>query len=86
MQQQPLEVVPPIDAIYEHGAFRVLDTDAVKMPEGQRVRLVVEPVDSPESGVDLLMHLYDGLTENQIEEIDSIIRNRRDLFSGRPRV
>jgi predicted DNA-binding antitoxin AbrB/MazE fold protein len=74
-----------IDAIYEHGVFRVLDGDEVNLPEGQQVRLIVEPISSPESGVDMLMHLYDGLSDEQIEEIDGIIRNRRDLFSGRSR-
>ena len=86
MQQQPLEAMQPIDAIYEHGTFRVLDADTVKMPEGQRVRLTAEPVDTPQSGVDMLIHLYDGLSDEEIDEIEKIIFDKRDFFSGRPLV
>ncbi len=80
------QTMDAMDAIYEHGVFRVLDSDAVKLPDGQRVRLTAEPVDALQSGVDMLMHLYDGLTEEEIDEIEKAIFDRRDFFSGRPLV
>ena len=78
-----------LDAVYEHGTFRLLDTNEVSLPEGQRVRLLVEPVevvDSPKSSLELLMHLYDGLSEEEIDEIEKVILDRQSFFAGRPRI
>lgn len=83
MQQQPLDVMQPIDAIYEHGTFRILNTDTVKMPEGQHVRLIAEPVDKPENVLELLGRVYDGLSEEEIEEIEKIILDRSNFFGDR---
>lgn len=83
MQQQPLDVTQPIDAVYEHGTFRVLDTGTVNIPEGQRVRLIAEPVDKPESVLDLLGQVYDGLSEEEIEDIEEIILDRSNFFGDR---
>lgn len=72
-----------MDAIYEHGVFRVIDSEAVKLPEGQRVRLIAEPVDKPESVLELLGQVYDGLSEEEISEIEKIILDRSNLFGKR---
>lgn len=73
-----------IDAVYEHGVFRALDPQAVKLSEGQRVRLVVEIADEALDSLELLGQMYDGLSEEQINEIDKIVLDRSDFFGDRP--
>ncbi|HET9492685.1 MAG TPA: antitoxin family protein [Chloroflexia bacterium] len=73
-----------LDAVYEHGVFRLLDADEVSLPEGQRVHLIIEPVETPRSSLELLIHLYDGLPEEDIDEIEEIILDRKNYFAGRP--
>ena len=75
-----------VDAVYENGAFRVLGSDDLQLPEGQLVHLTVEPIkEAKSSSLELLMHMYDGLTEEQIDEIEKIILDRNNFFAGRPR-
>jgi len=71
-----------IDAVYEHGVFRVLDANEVSIPDGQRVRITVELATSKDV-LDLMLHFYDGTSEEEIQEIEKIALDRRDLFEGR---
>lgn len=72
-----------IEAVYEGGALRPLEP--LQLEEGQHVRIDVdagEPMaDDP---LDLIGRVYDGLSEEEIREIEDIILDRRDLFAGRP--
>ena len=60
-----------IDAVYENGAFRPLQPDAVAMAEGQRVRITINDEGEPES-LRLASHVYDGLSSEEIKEIEQI--------------
>ena len=71
------------EAVFEQGIFRVLLPRDIAIPEGQRVRLVVEAVEPPEDILELAAHVYDGLSEKQIDKVEQIILNRNDFFSGR---
>ncbi|MEO8286703.1 MAG: antitoxin family protein [Chloroflexota bacterium] len=64
-----------IDAVYEHGVFRVLDPETIDLADGQKVRLVVEPTNGGEGldSLELLGRMYDGLPEEKIAQIESII-------------
>lgn len=69
------------EAVYENGVFRPLAAPA-NVAEGQRVRLTVEP--DPEVDVlALAAKVYEGLSEEQIDEIERIILDRSDFFGGR---
>lgn len=77
-----------IEAVYENGVFRVLNPEVVEMAEGQRVKLTVEeepekPKLSPEETLELLGSVYNGLTEEEIDEIEEIILDRRPFFGER---
>jgi predicted DNA-binding antitoxin AbrB/MazE fold protein len=67
-----------IEAVYEHGVFRLINSDAVEIPEGQRVRLTVEPLtnESQQDSLELLLSVYAGLSEEEIDEIETIILDR----------
>ncbi len=59
-----------VEAVYENGVFKPLGP--VGIPEGEHVQVLVSSTDS----VELLSHMYDGMSEEEIEEIDSIITQR----------
>jgi predicted DNA-binding antitoxin AbrB/MazE fold protein len=72
-----------LEAIYENGVFRPLKRPNIS--EGLQVRLVVE-TPSEEAAEDLLelaRQVYQGLSDNQINEIEQIALNRRDFFRHR---
>lgn len=72
-----------IEAVYEGGALRPLEP--LQLKEGQHVRIdVYTGVPMAEDPLDLIGHVYDGLSEGEIREIEDIILDRRDLFAGRP--
>ena len=71
-----------IDAIYENGTFRPVQTDAVHIPEGQRVRVTISDVEEPEA-LRLAAQVYDGLSNQEIDEIEQISLDRSRFFGTR---
>ena len=68
-----------IDAIYVHGVFKPLKAPAI--PDGQRVRLVVETViATPEDLLALAAQVYEGLSSEQVDAIEEIAIDRRNFF------
>lgn len=69
-----------IEAIYEHGVFKPLQ--ALDMPDGQHVRLVVEPSETTTSEDMLLLaaQVYEGLSPEDVDAIEEIACTRRDFF------
>jgi predicted DNA-binding antitoxin AbrB/MazE fold protein len=71
------------EAVFEDGIFRILPPYKIVVPEGQKVRLVVETAEPPEDVLELATHVYAGFSEEQIDEIEQIILDRSKFFSGR---
>jgi predicted DNA-binding antitoxin AbrB/MazE fold protein len=70
-----------IDAVYENGTFRPIGTDAVQLPEGQRVRItVVEPA---QDVLKLASAVYAGLSPDEIDELERIAMQRGNFFGSR---
>lgn len=71
-----------IEAIYENGVFRPLKSP--KLSEGQPVRLTVETNAEliPEDMLKLAARVYEGLSAEQVDEIEQIALNRRDFFGS----
>ena len=69
-----------IEAVYEKGVFKPLQ--ALELPEGQHVRLVVEATEtsSSEDILALAAQVYEGLSPEDIDAIEHIASNRRDFF------
>ena len=69
-----------LDAIFENGVFKPLKSP--QLPEGLHVRLEVEiaPGDNTEDLLELAAQVYEGLSEQQINEIEHIALDRRDFF------
>lgn len=72
-----------IEAVYEHGTFRLVTPVDLKLIEGQKVRLVVEPIEKPEDVLALAARVYEGLTDDQIDSLEHVIRRREDFFGER---
>ena len=73
----------PIKAIYENGIFRPLKPPEIS--EGQQVRLIVETTSepTPEDLLELAAQVYQGLSAEQVDEIEQIALHRRDLFENK---
>lgn len=71
-----------LDAIYEKGEFHLVKSSGLPIPDGQHVQLVVEIPDNSEDVMTLATHVYDGLPEEQIEEIEAISLDRRSFFDS----
>lgn len=69
-----------LDAVYENGVFRPLGHPAVA--EDKRVRLRVEPACSvpPQDLLDLAAKVYEGLSEEEIDEVERIALDRGSFF------
>lgn len=68
-----------IEAIYEDGGFRPVAPADLKLAEGQKVRLVVEPIAEPDHLLALAAQVYEGLTADEIESVERHARRRVGL-------
>lgn len=71
-----------IEAIFENGVFRPIHCHPPALAEGQRVRITVDNECEPES-LQLLMRVYDGLSDSDIKEVEDIALDRGNFFPGR---
>ena len=69
-----------LEAIFEHGIFRLVQPSTLPLRDGQRVRLVVETEASPDAILALAASVYDGLSPQDITEVEQIALQRRDFF------
>jgi len=67
-----------INAIYEKGVFRPLENLAIS--EGKQVRLTVETSSDTTDLLELAAQVYQGLSEEEIDEIEQIALNRSDFW------
>ncbi|MCL1470500.1 antitoxin family protein [Argonema antarcticum] len=70
-----------LDAIYEKGVFRPLTNPEIA--EGESVKLIVETASkiNPEEMLKLAAQVYEGLSEEQINEIEQIALARSNFFT-----
>jgi len=71
-----------IEAVYEHGRFRPI-TSVDNLREGQKVRLVVEPIEKPDDILALAARVYEDLSDDQIDSIEQQIRRHENVFGRR---
>jgi predicted DNA-binding antitoxin AbrB/MazE fold protein len=68
------------EAIYENGVFRPLAPLASSLVEGQQVRIVVE-AETPKDILNLAAQVYEGLSEEEIEEVERIALDMFPFFT-----
>ena len=72
-----------IDAIFEDGAFKPVDPIDLAVSEGQRVRLTVETPELSQAVLELATHVYEGLSDAEIDAIEEIALDRSLFFKNR---
>ena len=68
------------EAVYENGLFRPVAPLTPALAEGQHVRLLVE-ADTPDDILNLAAAVYDGLSKQDIEDVEHIALDRSEFFT-----
>ena len=71
-----------IEAIYQNGMFKPLNPISELITEGEKVKLIVE-VEEVNSIMQLAENFYQGLSEEDIDEIEKIALDRANFFGDR---
>ncbi|MCP3996495.1 MAG: antitoxin family protein [bacterium] len=68
-------------AVYERGIFKPLES--VELPERQQVTLTIRPAPSADADAELdeWQQVYEGLSDQDIDEIESITLDRRHFMA-----
>ena len=72
-----------LEAVFENGIFRLLEAPTVPLVDGQRVRLTVETEEMPDDILTLAERVYDGLSEEEIDDVERISLDRHAFFGER---
>lgn len=72
-----------VEAIYENGVFKPVKP--LHFFEGQQVQLEIEdmPQNDPDDLLALAAKVYDGFTDQEIDEIEKVATDRQDFFGER---
>lgn len=74
-----------LDAVFKDGSFKPVDNGSLPFSEGQRVKLTVEvPTETQDNLLGLAGQVYDGLSDKDIDEVESIALDRTSFFHDRP--
>ncbi len=73
-----------IEAIYQNGIFKPLNPVSEEFTEGKTVEITIkEKKMSPEEMLELASQVYDGLSEEDINDIERIALDRSNFFGDR---
>jgi predicted DNA-binding antitoxin AbrB/MazE fold protein len=75
--------IQKVDAIYEHGTFRLVQPSTMVFHEGQRVRILIETEPMADDILALATSVYAGLSEQDISEIETLAQRREPFFGDR---
>jgi predicted DNA-binding antitoxin AbrB/MazE fold protein len=73
-----------VDAVYEHGTFRLIQPPTIELREGQRVRIMIEVEPAAADILSLAVSVYDGLSEQEIAEVEALAQRQEPFFGDRP--
>jgi predicted DNA-binding antitoxin AbrB/MazE fold protein len=74
-------VTQTLDAVFKDGSFKPLDNGSLPFSEGQRVKLTVEtPVETQGDLIDLAAKVYEGLTDEEVDEVERLALDRSKFF------
>ncbi len=73
-----------IEAIYQNGMFKPLTTIEEKFSEGEKVRITIQDRETSANEImKLAENFYEGLSEEEIDEIEKIALDRSNFFGDR---
>ena len=74
-----------LDAVFKEGAFKPVDNRSLPFSEGQRVKLTVEvPAEKQGDLIELAGRVYEGLSDEDIDDVERIALDRSNFFPDRP--
>lgn len=71
-----------IELVYQNGIFKPLNAVPESVTEGSKIKLVIE-VEESSSIMKLAENFYEGLSEDEIDEIEKIALDRSNFFGDR---
>lgn len=73
-----------IEAIYQNGIFKPLNPISEELTEGETVEITIKDKKlSPDEMLKLAGQVYEGLSDEDIEEIERIALDRSNFFGDR---
>lgn len=73
-----------IEAIYQNGMFKPLSPISEEITEGKMVEITIKDKTlSPEEMFKLASRVYEGLSEEDVDEIERIALDRSNFFGDR---
>ena len=73
-----------IEAVYQNGMFKPLKPMSEEIEEGETVEIIIkEKRLSPDEMLELAGKVYEGLSEEDVNEIERIALDRSNFFGGR---
>lgn len=73
-----------IEAIYQNGIFKPLKPVSDEIEEGETVEIIIKDKRlSPDEMLELAGKVYEGLSDEDIEEIERIALDRSNFFGDR---
>jgi predicted DNA-binding antitoxin AbrB/MazE fold protein len=73
-----------IEAVYQNGIFKPLNPVSEEIAEGETVKLTINNKKlSPDEMLKLASQVYEGLSEEDINEIERIALDRTNFFGDR---
>lgn len=70
-----------LEAVFKDGSFKPLNNGSLPFAEGQRVKLTVEtPAETQDDLIELAAQVYDGLTEEEVNEVERLALDRGSFF------
>ncbi len=73
-----------IEAIYQNGMFKPITPVAAEIMEGETVEIIIEDKKlSPAEMLKLAGKVYEGLSDDDIDEIEKIALDRSNFFGDR---
>lgn len=73
-----------IEAVYQNGMFKPLNPVSEKISEGDTVEITIKDKTlSPDEMLKLASQVYEGLSEEDVNEIERIALDRSSFFGDR---
>ncbi len=73
-----------IEAVYQNGMFKPITPISDEIIEGETVEIIIEDRKlSPEEMLKLAGQVYEGLSDEDIDEIEKIALDRSNFFGDR---
>lgn len=73
-----------VEAIYQNGMFKPLNPISKEIAEGETVEItIIEKKLSPEEMLKLASQIYEGLSDEDIAEVERIALDRSNFFGDR---